>query len=92
MVRIGSRTYPTHYFQDLLDKIGGITEFQILDRNDGRPLLKIVPDEFGSGEALSARVAEWLGNNVDVMLVDVDSLNRVGRNSKFCHVVHESSA
>jgi phenylacetate-CoA ligase len=92
LVRIGSRTYPTHYFQDLLDKIGGITEFQILDTNDGRPLLKIVPDEFESGETLSARVAEWLGNNVDVMLVDVDSLNRVGRNSKFCHVVHESSA
>ncbi len=92
MVRIGSRTYPTHYFQDLLDKIGGITEFQILDRNDGRPLLKIIPDEFESGEALSTRVAQWLGNNVDVMLVDVDSLNRMGRNSKFCHVVHETSA
>ncbi|MGO9570595.1 MAG: phenylacetate--CoA ligase family protein [Desulfomonilaceae bacterium] len=92
LVRVGNRTYPTHYFQDLLDKIGGITEFQILDRNDGRPLFKIVPDEFDSGEAISTRVGQWLGNNVDVMLVDVEGLNRVGRNSKFCHVVRETSA
>ncbi len=91
LVRVGNRTYPTHYFQDLLDRIGGITEFQILDRNDGYPLLKIVPDELESCEALSARVAHWLGNNVDVMLVDVDGLERVGRNSKFCHVVREIS-
>jgi phenylacetate-CoA ligase len=90
MVRVGDRVYPTHYFQDLLDKIGGITEFQILDRNDGRPLLRIVPDEFEPGEALSTRVAQWLGNNVDVMLVEVDGLNRVGRNGKFCHVVREA--
>jgi phenylacetate-CoA ligase len=92
LVRVGNRTYPTHYFQDLLDKIGGITEFQVLDRNDGRPLLKIVPEDFKSGEALLTRVVQWLGNGVDVMLVDVDGLNRVGRNGKFCHVVRESSA
>ncbi len=91
MVRIGDRTYPTHYFQDLLDKIGGVTEFQILDRDDGRPLLKIVPEEFESGEDLSKRVAQWLGDSVEVMLVDVGGLNRVGRNSKFCHVVRGAS-
>jgi phenylacetate-coenzyme A ligase PaaK-like adenylate-forming protein len=91
MVRIEERTYPTHYFQDLLDKIGGITEFQILDKHDGRPLLKIVPDDFDSDEAVSTRVAQWLGDKVDVMLVDADGLNRVGRNSKFCHVVRETT-
>jgi phenylacetate-CoA ligase len=91
MVRVGERLYPTHYFQDLLDKIGGITEFQILDRNDGHPVLKIVPEDFESGEALSKRVTEWLRVNVEVMIVDVDGLNRVGRNRKFCHVVRETS-
>jgi phenylacetate-CoA ligase len=90
LLRIEDRVYPTHYFQDFLDKIGGITEFQILDRNDGRPLFKIVPDEFDSGEAISTRVGQWLGNKVDVMLIDADGLNRVGRNSKFCHVVRET--
>ncbi len=91
MVRIGDRVYPTHYFQDLLDKIGGIAEFQIVDRNDGRPVLKIVPEESESHEVLSPRVEQWFGNKVEVMLVDAHGLNRVGRNRKFCHVVRETS-
>jgi phenylacetate-CoA ligase len=91
MVRIEDRVYPTHYFQDLLNKIGSIIEFQILDRNDGRPLLKIVPEESASPEAVLTRVGQWLDNKVDVMLVELEDLNRVGRNGKFCHVVRDIS-
>jgi phenylacetate-CoA ligase len=91
MVRIGDRVYPTHYFQDLLNKIDGITEFQILDRQDGRPVLKIVPEELASREDISERVGQRLGKDIHVMFVDMEGLNRVGRNRKFCHVVRETS-
>jgi len=91
MVRIGDREYPTHYFQDLFDKIGGIAEFQIVDRQDGYPLFKIVPEESILPEDITTSVEKWLSNNVRVMLVDVNGLNRVGRNRKFCHIVSEVS-
>jgi phenylacetate-CoA ligase len=35
LVRIGQVHYPTHYIQDLLDRIGGVDEFQLEERTDG---------------------------------------------------------
>ncbi|MBL9125128.1 MAG: phenylacetate--CoA ligase family protein, partial [Planctomycetaceae bacterium] len=47
LVRIAGRHYPTHYLQDLLDRIGGIDEFQVEQRPDGTLVLWLVVGDSG---------------------------------------------
>ena len=91
LVQIGAHQYPTHYLQDVLDRLGGIDEFQVV-RREGAPLLRlIVPDEAHRGE-ISQRIESWWGNGVQLEFTDFDGLARRGWRSKFCHVVDSPSA
>ena len=51
VIRIGHSRYPTHYVQDLLDRIGGIDEFQVEERPDAPVTLRLaVKDPSRQGE------------------------------------------
>lgn len=87
IVRIAGVPHPTHYLQDLLDRIGGVEEFQVVER-DGLPLLlRLVTPNAEVRPALEARIGGWWGKAVEVSFVDLAGLCRVGEQSKFRYKV-----
>ena len=64
LVRIGEHRYPTHYLQDLLDRIGGIDEFQVVER-DGASLLRLVVPDANHRVAVSRRIERLVGRRRD---------------------------
>jgi phenylacetate-CoA ligase len=90
IVRIGERTYPTHYIQDLLDRVGGIDEFQVETRNGGPLLLRLVVPDHGARDALRERIKGWWGDDVEVEFTDLTDLKRVGSQGKFRYLVEQN--
>lgn len=89
LVTLDGTLYPTHYLQDLLDRLGGIDEFQVVERA-GRPLLlRLVAPNPHQHAALAARIAAWWGSAVEVEFVTLEALQRVGRRNKFSYKVTE---
>ncbi len=91
LVQIGPHRYPTHYLQDLLDRIGGIDEFQVVARPHNTLLRLVVPDA-ALQQAISQRVAGWWGDAVELEFVGFDGLVRRGWRGKFHHLIDETSA
>jgi phenylacetate-CoA ligase len=87
LVRVGDAVYPTHYFQDVLDRIGGVDEFQLEARTGAPPLLRIVPTAEADHDALVLRLREFWGDRLTPALVGFAELRRDGWRSKFRHVV-----
>ncbi len=92
LVRIGARIYPTHYLQDLLDRIGGIDEFQIEQRGDRPLLLRLVMRDSARHDAVAHRIRQWWNTAVDVEFVDFSALTRSGWRGKFRYVVASQAA
>ncbi len=87
VVRLAGKRTPTHYLQDVLDRLGGIDEFQCQERADGRLLLRLaVSDDSRQSEILSA-CAEWWQHHVEVEFVELAQLQRSGEHGKFRHLV-----
>jgi phenylacetate-CoA ligase len=86
IVEIAGRRLPTHYVQDLLDRIGAVKEFQIEIRQ-GRPTFRIVVEPGADREAFRERLASWWGDAVDVEFIESSALNLQGWRSKFRHLV-----
>ena len=91
LVRIGAHSYPTHYLQDLLDRIGGIDEFQVEQRSNGSLLRLVVPDA-AQRDAVSLRVPPWWGDDVQLEFTDFDGLVRGGWRNKFRYLVDAAPA
>ena len=89
IVPINGVDYPTHYIQDLLDRIGGIEEFQILIRSDNSCLLSLVLESWGDPVAIKSHVEGWWEGGVDIDFVGYEELIRVGWRDKFRYVVSE---
>lgn len=88
-VFIAGTPYPTHYLQDLLDRLGGIDEFQVVER-PGRPLLlRLVVPNPDSRPCLEARLRAWWGEAVEPAFVALSELRRVGDRGKFRYKVAE---
>lgn len=83
----GNKQYPTHYIQDILDRIGGIQEFQI-DLRQTPPRLLIVAEPSAQPHEISSRLdkAPWR-EGMEVFFVGHKDLIRVGHRAKFRHVV-----
>jgi len=92
LVRIGDRLYPTHYVQDLLDRVGGIDEFQIEER-PGRPLLlRLVMPDVARRDATVARLRGWWPGGLEIEFVEFHDLVRCGWRGKFRYVVERRAA
>jgi phenylacetate-CoA ligase len=86
VVEIAGRKVPTHYVQDILNRIPGIVEFQIKVGNS-RPELCIVPENDADLEAICKRLIAWWGNAIDIKFIKSSELTLVGWRSKLRHVV-----
>ncbi|MEM6251681.1 MAG: phenylacetate--CoA ligase family protein [Cyanobacteria bacterium P01_D01_bin.156] len=91
MVTIGERRYPTHYLQDVLDRLGSIDEFQVEQITPETLSLKLVLDDGANIDHIQTQIANWWGDSVAVDFVSFDSLSRQGWRSKFRHLVNQRS-
>jgi phenylacetate-CoA ligase len=91
VVEIAGRKLPTHYIQDVLDRIGGIKEFQIEIRQR-RPVLRLVPDSGAKLDDIRARIGRYWQGAADVEFISSSELRLLGRRRKFRHLVAASTA
>lgn len=89
MVAIAGTPYPTHYLQDLLDRLGGVDEFQVVERTGRPPLLRLVVPDPDRRPVLEARLHAWWGDAVEPAFVTLPELRRVGERNKFRYKVDE---
>jgi len=85
LVSIDGKTYATHYIQDLLQRVGGIAEFQILPCQ--RPILRLVLEPDRDPEGIRTRLASWWGAAVQVEFIPPTALELTGERGKFRHVL-----
>jgi len=86
VVKIAGKCLPTHYIQDVLDRVGGVKEFQIEMRGE-RPAFRIVAEADLDQHVFRDRLASWWGDAVDVEFIDSSALILQGWRSKFRHLV-----
>jgi phenylacetate-CoA ligase len=86
VVQIAGRPIPTHFIQDLLDRIGGVKEFQIEIR-EGRPLFRIVAEPGLDPQAFRSRLLSWWPDAIDVEFIESNALKLQGWRSKFRHLI-----
>jgi phenylacetate-CoA ligase len=86
VVEIAGRRIPTHFIQDVLDRIGGVKEFQIEIR-DARPMLRVVAETGLDPQAFRDRLASWWGDAIDVEFIESNALKLQGWRSKFRHLI-----
>lgn len=92
LVQIGASHYPTHYVQDLLDRLGGIEEFQISREPSGNVLLRLVVPDIERRAGIAERIQGWWPSSVRVEFVTFDQLVRTGWRGKFRYLVPATDA
>jgi phenylacetate-CoA ligase len=90
IIRIGEKKYPTHYLQDLIDRIGGILEFQVRQISTNKIQLILVPDNGIDRQYIENRIKSWWKNDVNVIFCDLSELKRTGWRGKFRYLIHEN--
>ena len=92
VVSIGTRTYPTHYLQDVLDRLGGIDEFQVEQLDRGRLRLSLVVGDASRRAIIAERVQAWWPGDIELEFKDFAGLKREGWRSKFRYLVAKGAA
>jgi phenylacetate-CoA ligase len=85
-VPINGVPYHSHYIQDLLDRVGGIQDFQI-DLRVSPPILRLVPEVGMNEKEILNRLKGWWEEGFEVRFVRHEDMVRVGHRSKFRRVV-----
>ena len=91
VVQIGAKKFPTHYIQDLVDRLDGVDEFQVEQRLDGALTLRLVVPDAGRHPAISRRVEQWWGDRVELEFTNFAGLERRGWQNKFRYLVDQTS-
>ena len=86
VIEIGGRKVPTHYVQDVLDRIGGTKEFQIELRDQGA-VLRLVPEVNANCDDIRDRIAGFWNEELKVEFICASDLRLLGWRRKFRHVV-----
>jgi len=87
LVSIDGKAYATHYIQDLLQRVGGIAEFQIVPCQ--RPVLRLVLEPDRDPEGIRTRLAGWWGATVQVEFIEPAAIKLTGERGKFRHVLSD---
>lgn len=88
LIYIKGVEYPTHYVQDVLDRVSFYDDFQFHLFDNKKPILKIVFNKETNKEAIKNKINEVFGiNEVDVQFVEVTDLKLQGWREKFRYVV-----
>ncbi|MCZ3376237.1 phenylacetate--CoA ligase family protein [Rhizobium sp. AG207R] len=90
VIMLGGTPLPTHFIQDVLDRVGGIREFQI-QMLRGKPVFRLVPEDTADTNAIRERIASWWSDNVEVEFITPADLKLVGLRQKFRHFVPEEA-
>jgi phenylacetate-CoA ligase len=91
VIQVGGIPVPTHHVQDVLDRIGGVREFQI-ENGCHRPIFRIVPEAFSYRKTIEQGLHKRWKNSIHVEFVGLDALKRQGWRSKFRHLVTPAAA
>jgi phenylacetate-CoA ligase len=91
VIEIGGRKLPTHYIQDVLDRIGGIREFQVELRGDG-PVIRLVPERDANVDNIRAQVDRFWNNELKIEFIDASELQLLGWRRKFRRIVEATDA
>jgi phenylacetate-coenzyme A ligase PaaK-like adenylate-forming protein len=86
VIEIAGRRFATHYIQDVLNRIGGIKEFQIELRNR-RPVLRLVPEDGARLDDIRGRIGRYWQSAMDVEFITPSELQLLGWRRKFRHLV-----
>jgi len=89
VVTIGDRSYPTHYLQDLLDRLGGIEDFQLQQLPDGCLRIRMIVPHQPHQEGLRQRLQSWWGDKVTAEFITPADIVRVGWRGKFRYLIPE---
>ena len=90
VVTLSGKPLPTHYIQDVLDRVGGIIEFQI-ELREGKTVFRLVPENGVDIEAIRQRLLSWWPDDIVVEFITLQDLKRVGLRQKFRHLVQQEA-
>jgi phenylacetate-CoA ligase len=91
VVKIAGVPVPTHHLQDVLDRIGGIREFQI--ENSGvRPVFRVVAENNAAIGPIQTGLRKLWSDSIDIEFIEADALKLQGWRSKFRHLVTPPAA
>jgi phenylacetate-CoA ligase len=86
VIEIGGRKVPTHYIQDVLNRIGGIKEFQI-ELRERVPVLRLVAEDGADKDDIRDRIRSYWNDALDVKFIAGSELRLLGWRRKFRHLV-----
>ena len=89
LVEIHGVPYPTHYIQDVIDRIGGVQEFQILKSDKEKMKLLLVSENSANNTAILKKVNDFWGDSFEVKFIEHAGLLSVGWRDKFRYVVNQ---
>jgi phenylacetate-CoA ligase len=88
LVVLNGNTYPTHYIKDVLERMGGLDEFQIVQRGtETIKTLRVVPNGAFNRSQVENRMRELFGDDLRVECVNFDGLIMQGWRDKFRYLV-----
>jgi phenylacetate-CoA ligase len=91
VIEIGGRKLPTHYIQDVLDRIGGIREFQVEFRDQG-PVLRLVPERDTNVDNIRGHLGRFWNNELKIEFINASELQLIGGRRKFRRIVEATRA
>ena len=89
MVDINGKQYPTHYIQDVLDRVGGVKEFQIILQKDESMILTLVSEEGVNNQLTKQKIESYWPDAFHIRFVALNDLIKVGWREKFRYVVKQ---